>query len=76
MDVREGVRWTRRDADVTPLHLTAFSKDLDTARALLDAGGDPRIRDGKHDSDAIGWAEFFGRAELKRLLEDGLSTGM
>jgi ankyrin repeat protein len=61
-------RWMHWDAEVTPLHLTAFSNDLDTARALLAAGADPRIRDGKHDSDAIGWAEFFGRAELRDLL--------
>jgi ankyrin repeat protein len=62
-------RWMHWDAEVTPLHLTAFSNDLDTARALLAAGADPRIRDGKHDSDAIGWAEFFGRTELRDLLE-------
>src|SRR5688572_10727085 len=61
-------RWMHWDAEVTPLHLTAFSNDLDTARALLAAGADPRIRDGKHDSDAIGWAEFFGRTELRDLL--------
>ena len=62
-------RWMHWDAEVTPLHLTAFSNDLDTARALLDAGGDPRIHDSKHDSDAIGWAAFFGRTELRELLE-------
>ena len=62
-------RWMHWDAEVTPLHLTAFSNDLATARALLAAGADPRTRDGKHDSDAIGWAEFFGRAELRALLE-------
>ena len=61
-------RWMHWDAEVTPLHLTAFSNDLDTARALLAAGADPRIRDGKHDSDAIGWADFFGRTELRELL--------
>ncbi len=61
-------RWMHWDAEVTPLHLTAFSNDLDTARALLTAGADPRIRDSKHDGDAIGWAEHFGRAELLELL--------
>jgi len=61
-------RWMHWDAEVTPLHLTAFSNDLDTARALLTAGADPRIRDSKHDGDAIGWAEHFGRVELLELL--------
>ena len=64
-------RWMHWDAEVTPLHLASFSNDLDTARALLAAGADPRIRDGKHDSDAIGWAEFFKRTELRELLEAG-----
>jgi hypothetical protein len=41
----------------------------DVVRALLDADADPRIHDTKHDSDAIGWAEFFRRAEVLRLLE-------
>ena len=57
------------DAEVTPLHLTAFSNDLDTARALLAAGADPRIHDSKHDGDAVGWADHFGRQELRELLE-------
>jgi ankyrin repeat protein len=62
-------RWMHWDAEVTPLHLTAFSGSLEVARLLLAAGADPTIRDGKHGSDAIGWAEHFGRVELRRLLE-------
>ena len=31
---------------------------------LLDAGADTYIRDSKHDSDAMGWAEFFERPAL------------
>ena len=61
-------RWMHWDAEVTPLHLTAFSNDLDTARALLAAGADTLIHDSQHDSDAIGWAEFFGHPELRDLL--------
>lgn len=62
-------RWMHWDAEVTPLHVTAFSDGLDSARHLLAAGADPRVRDGKHESDAIGWAEHFGRPQLRELLE-------
>ena len=62
-------RWMHWDAEVTPLHLTAFSDSLEVARLLVGAGADPTIRDNKHASDAIGWAEHFGRSELQRLLE-------
>lgn len=41
----------------------------DCVRALLEAGADPSIRDSKFDSDAIGWAEFFQRPVLVRLLK-------
>jgi Ankyrin repeats (3 copies) len=62
-------RWSHWDAEVTPLHLAALGDHPDVVRALLDADADPRIHDTKHDSDAIGWAEFFRRAEVLRLLE-------
>jgi ankyrin repeat protein len=63
-------RWAHWDADVTPLHLAAWHADAALVRALLDAGGDPRIHDSKHDSDAIGWAEHFERPEIARILRD------
>jgi ankyrin repeat protein len=67
-------RWMHWDADVTPLHLTAFSDRVESAWLLLAAGADPRIRDSKYDSDALGWAEHFGRMELRRVLEAGAAT--
>jgi ankyrin repeat protein len=60
--------WTHWDADVTPLHLAVLGNHPDSARALLDAGANPRLKDSKHDSDAIGWAEFFKRPALVDLL--------
>jgi hypothetical protein len=36
---------------------------------LLAAGADPRIRDSQHDSDAFGWAEFFGRTAILDVLK-------
>ena len=60
--------WTHWDADVTALHLAVMANHPDTVRALLNAGANPGIKDSKHDSDAIGWAEFFGRGDLVTLL--------
>jgi ankyrin repeat protein len=60
-------KWTYYDARLTPLHLAAWHGRLAIARRLLAAGADPRIRDSKHDGDALGWAEHFGQAELVRL---------
>lgn len=68
-DVNPNSRWAHWDADVTPLHLAALAGHPDVARVLLERGADPRIRDSMHDSDALGWAEFFGRAEMVRLLK-------
>ena len=64
-------RWTHWDDDVTPLHLAALGGSAETAKTLLAAGADPTIRDPMHDSDALGWAEFFGRVEIVRMLRGG-----
>src|SRR5699024_5401241 len=63
-------RWEHWDAEVTPLHLAALGGHVEVARVLLNAGADPRIRDSKHHGDAIGWADFFQRAEIARLLRE------
>jgi ankyrin repeat protein len=62
--------WAHWDADVTPLHLAAAQGHAEIVRLLLDAGADPTIRDTKHDGDALGWAAFFKRPEIVRLLRD------
>ena len=61
-------RWAHWDAEVTPLHLAALGGHIEVARALLKAGADPHVRDSKHDGDAIGWAQFFNRQTIARLL--------
>ena len=61
-------RWAHWDAEVTALHLAVLGDHVDVGRLLLEAGADPAIRDSKHDGDAAGWAEFFGRTDLMRLL--------
>jgi ankyrin repeat protein len=61
--------WAHWDANVTALHLAALAGATDVARVLLDAGADPRIRDSKHESDALSWAHFFKRAEIVQMLD-------
>jgi len=62
--------WSHWDADVTPLHLAVLGNHPDVARLLLARGADSTIKDSKHDSDAIGWAEFFGNPGLAGLLKN------
>ena len=62
-------RWPHWDADVTALHLAAAQGRAEVVRLLLDAGADATIRDSKHDSDALGWAEFFKQPEIVRMLK-------
>ena len=63
-------RWPHWDAEVTPLHMVAFSGSVEVAELLLAAGADPTIPDSKHDGDARGWAEHLGRMEIIRLLDE------
>ena len=53
---------------VTPLHLAAGHGHADVVRLLLAAGADPSIHDSEHDSDAIGWAEFFRQPDIAKIL--------
>ena len=62
-------RWDHWGALVTPLHLAALSNQAAVVPLLLDARADPSIRDSMHDSDALGWAEFFGHDEIVTILK-------
>jgi ankyrin repeat protein len=62
-------RWNHWDALVTPLHLAVLGRHPDVVRLLLAAGADPTIRDSMHDSDAIGWAEFFQQPQIVEILK-------
>jgi ankyrin repeat protein len=68
-------RWAHWDADVTPLHLAALQGHIEMARVLLAGGADSAIRDSRHDADAIGWAEFFQRADIVQLLKSSQRRG-
>jgi ankyrin repeat protein len=54
----------------TALHLAAESNRLDVIRALLEAGADPTIRDGRHDHTPAAWAEYAGHAAARDLLRE------
>jgi len=62
-------RWAHWDSEVTPLHLAILADHPGVAGLLLERGADPRLRDTKHDSDAIGWAKFFRRREIEKMLQ-------
>ena len=61
-------RWAHWESEVTPLHLAILADHPDVARLLLARGADPTIRDTRHDSDALGWAQFFQNREIERLI--------
>lgn len=56
------------DCSHTALHMCVESGALDIARLLLDAGADPNVRDDKYHATALGWADFFGRADFAELM--------
>jgi ankyrin repeat protein len=58
------------ECNATALHMTAESGAVDIARILLDAGGDPNIRDDKYDATVLGWAEYCGRPEVAALVRE------
>ena len=43
---------------------------VEIARLLLDAGGDPGIRDDKYDATVLGWAEFCGQDEVAKVVRE------
>ena len=53
------------------IHLAILNNHTEVARALVEAGADTTIRDSKHDSDALGWADFFHRTDIVQLLKRG-----
>ena len=68
-DADPNARWAHWDAEVTSLHLAVFADHVSMVRLLLEAGADPTIRDSKHKSDVLGWADFFRRREIVRMLK-------
>ncbi len=57
-------RWAHWNSELTPLHLAVLAGHVEMVRVLLAAGAETTIKDSAHDSDALGWAEFFRREDL------------
>jgi len=56
------------DCNSTALHVTAEHGLTELARMLLDAGGDPTIRDDKYEATVLDWAEYCGQPHIADLL--------
>jgi ankyrin repeat protein len=61
--------WTEWGTKVTALHLAAGGGHADVVRILLAAGADTTIRDTIHESDPLGWARFFKKEDVVKILE-------
>ena len=51
-----------------PLHAAAEAGQEGAARLLLEYGADVSLLDMENDSSALGWAAFFGRPEVVKVL--------
>ena len=65
-------RWDHFGAVLTPMHLATTVGSMEMLRLLLDAGGDPSIRDTLHDGDVAGWANHHGRQDMLEAIEEHL----
>ncbi|HEY9242235.1 MAG TPA: ankyrin repeat domain-containing protein, partial [Streptosporangiaceae bacterium] len=52
----------------TALHHAAGTGDLGLARALVELGADPDIRDTRFGSTPLGWARHFGQEQTAQFL--------
>jgi len=62
------------DCNSTALHVTAEHGLTELARILLDAGGDPTIRDDKYKATVLDWAEYCGQPHIADLLRQRGTT--
>ena len=60
----------RTSEEIAQTSMTIESGALDIARLLLDHGADPNVRDDKYKATALGWADFFGRADFVKLITE------
>ena len=58
-----------REGNITVLHMAAQRNDMALAELALSANPDLTLRDSWHDSPPLGWAEFFQRPEITRMIK-------
>jgi len=58
------------EKDFTLLHMAARDGNLRLALLLINRGADVDTVDGEHRASSLGWAAFFGRAEMVEILID------
>jgi ankyrin repeat protein len=69
VDEKVCTSWVLKERAILPMRRQSpQSGAIDIARLLLDAGADPDIRDDKYNATALGWADFFGRADFADLI--------
>jgi ankyrin repeat protein len=62
-------QWFGWGTAATPAHVATMAGHEHIVRMLLDAGADPRIKDSRHESDVLAWAEFFTQPNIVQLLK-------
>jgi ankyrin repeat protein len=62
------------DSNRTPLHEAAWGGHLETARALIELGADPEIRDDSYGGRPVDWADHAGQQEVADYLRPLTST--
>ncbi len=55
---------------VTPLHIAVERDDSELVKLLLTVPNDLTIKDSVFQSTALGWAQYFDREEIVRLIEE------
>ena len=71
LDENRALANSRSESDARgtyPLHVAAEFGQGDAARVLLQYGADVSFLDLENDAIALGWAAFFGRAEVVAIL--------
>ena len=51
------------------MHLATAVGNMEMLMLLLDAGGDPSIKDTMHDGDVPDWANHHGRQDMVQAIE-------